>query len=112
MRSKWMLSLVMLAAVTALVVPVFAQAFEKSVTFGDNVKIGNVMLTAGHYKVSVVGDEVTIKRGHDVVAQVKGRLEQRDQKFTQTAVVIGPDMQVQQIEFGGDTQVLIFTPQY
>jgi hypothetical protein len=112
MRSKWMVSLLVLAAVIMLVVPVFAQAFEKSVTFADNVKIGNVMLTAGHYKISVVGEDVTVRRGHDVVAQVKGRLEQKDQKFAQTAVTVDANGQVLQIEFGGENQVLIFTPQY
>ncbi len=108
MRRTSLLSTLALLAVTALVMPVFGKAFEKTVTFGQSVKIGSTQLDAGDYKVMVDGNNVTFQKGHKAVAQTQGRIEQRDHKFDTTAVIFTSNGEIQEIDFGGQNQALVF----
>jgi hypothetical protein len=111
MFRKSILSTVGFLAVTALVMPVFAKPFEKTVTLGQSAKIGATQLVAGDYKIVVDGNNVTIEQGKQVVAQTQGRIEQRDQKNDTTAVVIASNGEIQEIDFGGQNQDLVLSPQ-
>jgi hypothetical protein len=111
MFRKSILSTVGFLAVTALVMPAFGKPFEKTVTFGESVKVGSTQLAPGDYKVLVDGNNVTIEQGKQVVAQTQGRMEQHDQKYDTTAVVTASNGEIQEIDFGGQNQDLVLSPQ-
>lgn len=111
MLRKSVISTLALLGATALVMPVFGSTFEKTVTFGDSVKVGTTQLNAGDYKVIVDGNKVTIEQGKKVVAETEGRMEQRDQKYDTTAVIMASNDQVQEIDFGGQKEALVLNPQ-
>jgi hypothetical protein len=101
MCKKSILGTLGLLAVTVLVTPAFGRSFEKTVTFGDSVKVGATQLDAGDYRVIVDGNNVTIEQGKKIVAQTQGRMEQRGEKAETTAVITASDGEVQEIDFGG-----------
>jgi hypothetical protein len=107
MVRKSLLSTLALLGVTAMVMPAFGKPFEKTVTFGQTVKVGTTQLDAGNYKVMVDGSNVKIEKGHTVVAQTEGQLEQRNQKFDETAVIFTSNGEIQEIDFGGQNQALV-----
>lgn len=104
---KAVMPVVALLAVIALVLPAVAKPITRNITFNSPAKIGSTQLEVGEYKLIVDGDQVTVRKGREVVAEARGRWEERDTKFHRNTIVVDGDKQVREIRFAGKRQVLI-----
>ncbi len=107
MRTKPIGKTVVLLVVMALAVSAVAKPINKTVTIPQPSKIGSAQLDAGEYRLRVDGTKVTVQKGKQVVAEVEGRWEQRDQKPRNNSVLLGSNGQVQEIRFAGESRVLV-----
>lgn len=107
MRSKPICNAAVLLVVVALAVSAIAKPINKTVTIIQPSKIGTSQLSAGEYRLSVDGTKVTVQKGKQVVAEVEGRWEQREQKPRNNSILLGSNGQVQEIRFAGESRVLV-----
>jgi hypothetical protein len=110
---KHILPMVGLLAATALALPAFPTvkaetgSFSKTITVAERLDIGGTSLQPGRYKVIVNGNDVTVEHDGKTVAQTTGTLQLSPQKYETTEIVFGPDLNVQEIRFGGHHQDLM-----
>ncbi len=110
MRTKPIGTTAVLLAVMALAVSAVAKPINKTISIPQPAKIGLSRLDAGEYRLSVDGTKVTVQKGKQVVAEVEGRWEQRDQKTRSNSVLLGSSGEVQEIRFAGESRVLVLSP--
>lgn len=109
MRSKPIWTTAVLLVVMALAVSAVAKPVNKTVTIPQPSKIGSSQLNAGEYRLSIDGTKVTVQKGRQVVAEVEGRWEPREQKARTNSILLGPNGQVQEIRFAGESRVLVLS---
>ena len=98
-----------LVAVIGLAVPVFGKPVSKTINITQAAKVGKADLQAGEYRLSIDGTKATVRKGSSVVAESEGRWEDRDKKSSYDAVLLGPDGQVKEVRFSGQTRVFVFS---
>ena len=109
MLIRSLVRLLALLAVVALAIPAAAKPVSKSLTISQPAKVGTSQLTAGEYRLLIEGTKVTVHRGKEVVAEVEGRWEQRDAKPRYNSVLLGPNGEVQEVRFAGESRVLVLS---
>ncbi len=107
MRVKSLVRFLALLAVVALAVPAMVKPISKYVDIPAPAKLGSTQLNAGHYRLLIDGTKVTVQRGSQVVAEVEGRWEQREQKPPYNSVLLGPSGEVKEVRFAGERRVLV-----
>lgn len=107
MRSKTLVRILALLAVAALAIPALAKPISKNISILQPAKVGSTQLSVGEYRILVDGSRVTIQKFNKTVAEVEGRWEQRDKKAERNSIVLGPNDEVQEIRFQGESRVLI-----
>lgn len=98
-------------AIVALALPVLAKPVSKSLNISQPAKVGSTRLTAGDYRLLVDGDKVTVQQGKKVIATASARWEERNKKWDYDSVVIGPDGDLQEVRFAGESRVLVLSAQ-
>ncbi len=93
--------------VLGLTFGVWTKPANKSMDLTTSARVGRVELEAGRCKVSVDGNKVTIRQGKTVVAEVEGRLEEREDESRYNGVLISAEGQIQEVRFAGDHRVMI-----
>jgi hypothetical protein len=81
----------------------------------DKATFGGKTLPAGNYTVSWTGNpanlDVTISKGHDVLAEGKGKIQEAQRKYNDDAVVYHREASgtpaLEEIEFGGKRMALV-----
>lgn len=106
-RNKLWLPLVALLVVAGLAVPVFAKPISKMITISQSAKFGKADLKAGEYHLLIDGAKVTVQKGKTVVAEAEGRWEERENKASNSSVLLGSDGEVKEVRFAGDRRVLV-----
>jgi hypothetical protein len=109
MKSKSFLRSVVLLAVVALAVPVFAKPVNKVINITQAAKVGKADLQAGEYRLLIDGNKATVQKGKSVVAESEGRWEDRESKSNYDAVLLGQDGQVKEVRFSGQKRVFVFS---
>jgi len=109
MRSKSLVRILALVAVAALAVPVLAKPFSKNINLLQPAKVGTAQLPVGEYRILVDGSKVTVQQGKKILAEVEGRWEERDRKQTRNSILVGPNGEVQEFRFAGDSRVLVLS---
>ena len=109
MKSNSFLRSVVLVAVAALAVPVFAKPVSKTISITQSAKVGKADLQAGEYRLLIDGNKATVQKGKSVVAESEGRWEDRDTKSNYDAVLLGENGQVKEVRFSGQTRVFVFS---
>ncbi len=109
MRSKSLLRIVALLAVVGLAAPVFAKPISKSITITREARIGKTALSAGEYRLLIVGSKVTVQKGKKVVAESEGRWEERQAKANADSILLGSDGALQEVRFAGTNRVLVLS---
>jgi hypothetical protein len=104
---KLLVQLVALLIVAGLAVPLAAKPVSKSIRLAQAAKIGKTEVTAGEYRLFIDNDRVTIKKGKNVVAEVLGRWEERENKYSRDAYVLNRNGQLEEVRFAGDRRVLV-----
>jgi hypothetical protein len=92
----------------AMVVPVFAKPFTKTINISQAAKVGKASLEAGEYQLSIDGNKATVQKGKNTVAESEGRWEERDAKSQYTAILVGENGQVREVRFAGQKRVFVF----
>ncbi len=92
----------------AMVVPVFAKPFTKTINISQAAKVGKASLEAGEYQLSIDGNKATVQKGKNTVAESEGRWEERDAKAQYTAFLVGENGQVREVRFAGQKKVFVF----
>jgi hypothetical protein len=92
----------------AMVVPVFAKPFTKTINISQAAKVGKASLEAGEYQLSIDGNKATVQKGKNTVAESEGRWEERDAKSQYTAILVGENGQVREVRFAGQKKVFVF----
>jgi hypothetical protein len=92
----------------AMVVPVFAKPFTKTISISQSAKFGAASVQAGEYLLSIDGNKATVQKGKSTVAVSEGRWEERDAKSQYTSIVVGGDGQVREVRFAGEKKVFVF----
>jgi hypothetical protein len=92
----------------AMVVPVFAKPFTKTINISQAAKVGKASLEAGEYQLSIDGNKATVQKGKNTVAESEGRWEERDAKAQYTAILVGENGQVREVRFAGQKKVFVF----
>lgn len=108
MNSNSFLRSVVLLAVVALAVPVFAKPISKTININQAAKVGTAKLDAGEYRLMIDGNKATVQKGKSVVAQSEGRWEDRDTKSNYDAVLLNDSGQVAEVRFAGQKKVFVF----
>ena len=93
----------------AMVVPVFAKPFTKTINLSQTAKIGKASLQAGEYQLSIDGNKATVQRGKNPLAESEGRWEDREAKSEYTSILVGDDGQVREVRFAGQKRVFVFS---
>lgn len=98
-----------LALASALVVSVgtFAKPVAKSLPIGHKVKVGQVDVQAGDYRVSIDGNHMVLLNGKKTVAEADGRWEDRDAKSEYTEIVSTAEGKVLELRFSGQKSVFV-----
>ena len=103
---------VSLLLVTCASVAAFAKGKRATVHFSTDIKVNGTLVKSGTY--DVVYDkqtgELSIEKGHKIVATTATRLEQRDRKARATEVNSlreGNDSELLSITFGGSDQRVV-----
>jgi hypothetical protein len=73
----------------AMVVPVFAKPFTKTINISQPAKFGKASVQAGEYQLSIDGNKATVQKGKSILAESEGRWEDRDAKSEYTAILVG-----------------------
>ncbi len=69
MKSNSILRSLVLLAVVALAVPVFAKPVSKTININQTATLGSAKLDAGEYRLLIDGNKATVQKGKSVVAQ-------------------------------------------
>jgi len=93
----------------AMVVPVFAKPFTKTINLSQTAKIGKASLQAGEYQLSIDGNKATVQKGKNTLAESEGRWEDRDSKSEYTSILVGENGQVREVRFAGQKRVFVFS---
>jgi hypothetical protein len=109
MKSQSFLRSMVLLAVVALAVPVFAKPISKTINITQSAKVGTAKLEAGEYKLLIDGNKATVQKGKQVVAESAGRWEDRDAKSVYDAVLLNDGGQVSEVRFAGQKRVFVFS---
>jgi hypothetical protein len=96
-----------LIAVLALAIPLVAKPVTKEFDLLVPARVGHTQLRTGKYRVVVDGPKVTIRQGKNVVVELEGRFEERQQRQSRNSVLVGSDGAVKEIRFAGDRRVLV-----
>ena len=107
-----------LLSVMALLSPFCAQARDKNqhpVDIPDAVQVGSTRLKAGSYKVEWQGTgplvQVSFLLDGKTVATASGTLKMKNNEATNDAIVTNADTKtLEEIEFGGQKEALVFKP--
>jgi hypothetical protein len=92
----------------AMVAPVFAKPFTKTINLSQSAKIGKASLQAGEYQLSIDGNKATVQKGKNTIAESDGRWEDRDKKSDFTSILLGENGQVREVRFAGQKRVFVF----
>jgi len=107
MKSNSFFRSLVLFAVVALAVPVFAKPVSKIINLSQAAKVGQTDLKSGEYRFLIDGDKVTVQKGKKVMAETEGRWEERSAKSNYDSVLIGENGQVKEVRFSGQTRVFV-----
>ena len=108
MKSNSILRSLVLLAVVALAVPVFAKPVSKTININQAATLGSAKLDAGEYRLLIDGNKATVQKGKSVVAQSEGRWEDRDTKSIYDAVLLNDAGKVSEVRFAGQKKVFVF----
>jgi len=92
----------------AMVAPLFAKPFTKTINLSQSAKIGKASLQAGEYQLSIDGNKATVQKGKNTIAESDGRWEDRDKKSDFTSILLGENGQVREVRFAGQKRVFVF----
>jgi hypothetical protein len=92
----------------AMVVPVFAKPFTKTISISHSAKLGKASLEAGEYRLSIDGNKATVQKDKNTVAEIEGRWEERAAKSEYNSVLLGENGQVKEVRFAGEKRVFVF----
>ena len=109
MKSNSILRSLVLLAVVALAVPVFAKPVSKTININQAATLGSAKLDAGEYRLLIDGNKATVQKGKSVVAQSEGRWEDRDSKSIYDAVLLNDAGKVSEVRFAGQKKVFVFS---
>jgi hypothetical protein len=109
MKSNSILRSLVLLAVVALAVPVFAKPVSKTININQTATLGSAKLDAGEYRLLIDGNKATVQKGKSVVAQSEGRWEDRDTKSIYDAVLLNDAGKVSEVRFAGQKKVFVFS---
>ncbi len=109
MKSNSILRSLVLLAVVALAVPVFAKPVTKTININQAATLGSAKLDAGEYRLLIDGNKATVQKGKSVVAQSEGRWEDRDTKSIYDAVLLNDAGKVSEVRFAGQKKVFVFS---
>jgi len=98
-----------LAAALASTVPLLAKPFSKTINIAQAAKVGKANLQAGEYRLMIDGNNATVQKGNQVLAQSEGRWEERASKSPSDSVLIGENGQLKEVRFSGKTRVFVFS---
>jgi hypothetical protein len=107
MKSNSFFRSMVLLAVVALAVPVFAKPVSKIINLSQAAKIGQTDLKSGEYRFLIDGNKVSVQKGKQVVAETEGRWEDRSTKQEYDSVLLGENGQVMEVRFGGQQRVFV-----
>lgn len=108
MKKNSFVRAIALLAALALAVPVFAKPVAKTISLGQNAKLGKAALQAGEYRLLIDGNKATVQKGGKVVAESDGRWEDRSAKSAYDSLLISENGQVKEVRFAGQTRVFVF----
>jgi hypothetical protein len=108
MKTKSIYRIAALFVALAIVVPVFAKPFTKTISISQAAKFGKASVEAGEYQLSIDGNKATVQKGKSTVAVSEGRWEEREAKSRYTAILVGEDGQVREVRFAGEKKVFVF----
>ena len=109
MKSQSLVRSIVLLAVVALAVPVFAKPISKTINIPSAAKLGQSDLQAGEYRLMIDGTKASVQKGSQVVAQSEGRWEDRDSKSPYDAVLLNDKGRVTEVRFSGQKRVFVFS---
>ena len=109
MNSQSLVRSMVLLAVVALAVPVFAKPISKTINIPSAAKLGQADLQAGEYRLMIDGTKASVQKGSQVVAQSEGRWEDRDSKSPYDAVLLNDKGRVTEVRFSGQKRVFVFS---
>ena len=109
MKSQSLVRSIVLFAVVALAVPVFAKPISKTINIPSAAKLGQADLQAGEYRLMIDGTKAAVQKGSQVVAQSEGRWEDRDSKSPYDAVLLNDKGRVTEVRFSGQKRVFVFS---
>lgn len=109
MKSNSIYRMAALFVALAMVVPVFAKPFTKTISISQAAKFGSASVQAGEYQLSIDGNKATIQKGKNTVAVSEGRWEERQAKSQYTAIVVSEDGQVREVRFAGEKKVFVIS---
>jgi hypothetical protein len=109
MKSQSIVRSIVLLAVVALAVPVFAKPISKTINIPSAAKLGQADLQAGEYRLMIDGTKASVQKGSQVVAQSEGRWEDRDSKSPYDAVLLNDKGRVTEVRFSGQKRVFVFS---
>jgi hypothetical protein len=109
MKSQSLVRSIVLLAVVALAVPVFAKPINKTINIPSAAKLGQADLQAGEYRLMIDGTKASVQKGSQVVAQSEGRWEDRDSKSPYDAVLLNDKGRVTEVRFSGQKRVFVFS---
>ena len=108
MKSNSFLRSIVLLAVVAVAVPVFAKPLSKTININQSATLGSAKLDAGEYRLLIDGNKATVQKGKSVVAESEGRWEDRDTKSNYDAVLLNDAGKVSEVRFAGQKKVFVF----
>jgi len=109
MKSQSLVRSIVLLAVVALAVPVFAKPINKTINIPSAAKLGQADLQAGEYRLMIDGTKASVQKGSQVVAQSEGRWEDRDSKSPYDAILLNDKGRVTEVRFSGQKRVFVFS---
>jgi hypothetical protein len=109
MKSQSLVRSIVLLAIVALAVPVFAKPISKTINIPSAAKLGQADLQAGEYRLMIDGTKASVQKGSQVVAQSEGRWEDRDSKSPYDAVLLNDKGRVTEVRFSGQKRVFVFS---
>jgi hypothetical protein len=109
MKSQSLVRSIVLLAVVALAVPVFAKPISKTINIPSAARLGQADLQAGEYRLMIDGTKASVQKGSQVVAQSEGRWEDRDSKSPYDAVLLNDKGRVTEVRFSGQKRVFVFS---
>src|SRR5579863_10724225 len=104
MKSQSLLRSIVMLAVVAMAVPVFAKPISKTINIPSAAKVGKADLQAGEYRLLIDGNKATVQKGKQVVAESEGRWEDRSAKASYDSLLIGEGGQVKEVRFAGQAR--------